>query len=209
MAKKQKRKPKVKRPAKRAGKARRRPTRRHLRATGDDRGAKKVEAVKLDRAGTTRPEVVSDVDVAVRFIMAGNQKEEVFRELTERGSSPEEAKRVVAEASLKLKLAARWDATEQTGLMLIRVNELYMAAWAKGDVVAALAVQKELNKVLALAQKAQSSEDVGAQANAQAELDAVDGYLRPLFPGDQSPTSELARLAVAKLTAPGKTGAAP
>ncbi len=141
--------------------------------------------------------------LALLLIVAGNRKEAVIKGLIEHGVSAKEANEIVAEASNKICLAAEWSRDEQAGLMMLRLNELYSAAWSSGQLKEALYAQKELNRVLGLHKSTGATEGAQGGAEAQGELDAVRGYLEPLgLAPEGTEVSELARLAVSKLARP-------
>jgi hypothetical protein len=163
-------------------------------AKRDKQGARRAP---LRNRGTAEPLVLS-------LIIKGYPKAEILEALAEKGIAAEEAARLMGEACLKVRLASEWERDEQTGLMLIRLNEIYDEARMRGFLKEALAAQKELNRVLGLAKTAGETDSAGKSENAEAELEAVRGYLEPLgLAAEGTAVSELARLAVARLAVPG------
>lgn len=125
-----------------------------------------------------------------------------------RGLKPDTAAALVADCRRRITVAADYNRVEQVGLAVRRFNDLYGKA-AKGgkDVRAAIAAQKELNKLLGLYAPAPLQAGADGPAGAAAadddpdanrrRLELVAGYLLPLAlaPADQYPIEEHARLA--------------
>jgi hypothetical protein len=147
---------------------------------------------------TSKP---STTDKLVLAIVQGMNAERVAAGL---GVAPEDVPRVVDEARRKLTLAADYNRDEQLGTAISRLNELWGKAMrpaegAPADVRTAVAVQKELNRLLDLYRP--PSRNAGdANAGAAEELAAVRAYLAPLkLAAEATATAELARLAVSEL----------
>ena len=88
---------------------------------------------------------------------------------------------------------------EQLKEAIRRCDTLYAEAKKEGDIRAALAAQRDLNRLMGLYDSATKEQAVVASA-AQAELDAAREQLSPLalHDGDAS-LSELCRLAVSRI----------
>ncbi len=112
----------------------------------------------------------------------------------------------IAEAKMRIAIASRCDRDDQLGTALVRLNDIYRRSLAVQDVKTALAVQKELNRLLKLHRQPASAESpkttlaVDPNATADAEIAAARAHLAPLKLGNEkTPLAELCRLAVLKL----------
>ena len=96
----------------------------------------------------------------------------------------------------KLAEAAGYDAIVELGRSVQRCNKLYASAVNEGDTRAALACQKELNRLLGLGPK--RGESTGSVSSG--EIEAARAQLLPLnLTAKDAPLAELCRLAVAKI----------
>jgi len=118
------------------------------------------------------------------------------------GIAPALLAAVLAEAKLRILGAARWDRTEQAGMSITRLNDLYSRCLVEADTATALATQREINKLLGLYNADPADGPDGARdADALREqVAAATAYLQPLGLGhEDTPLSELARLAVVRI----------
>jgi hypothetical protein len=111
----------------------------------------------------------------------------------------------IAEARLRILIAARWQRDEQLGTALVRLNDIYRRALSAQDAKTALAVQKELNRLLDLYRPAAKPPpaapgDRPSSPAAVDEMAAARAHLAPLGLGNEStPLAELCRLAVLRI----------
>jgi hypothetical protein len=139
-------------------------------------------------------------DKIVLLLVSGLQRSAVEEAAAKLGLEPAEIGEAIAEAKLRIAIAARWDRDEQLGSALIRLNDLYRRSLAIQDSKTALAAQKEINKLLELHRPSPATD--GRAADLAGELAAARGQLTPLGLGDDTLNlPELCRRAVLKLLA--------
>ena len=142
------------------------------------------------------------IDQTVTLLVTLRSHSDVLAALTGDAGFPEQlARDALTAARERLVIIAAYDKPEQLGTAIARLQGLYASSLANPDVRPALAVQKEINRLLGLASPmAPDAPAAGDHHDAAAELAAVREYLDPLELGFEStPTSELARRAVAEL----------
>lgn len=102
----------------------------------------------------------------------------------------------VDEARHRINLAAHFNREAELGTAYTRLNLLFQQSNRQRDYTAALAVQRELNKLLSLHQPAPANDADAAEEHQNPEADAIRSHLEPLKLGpDGTPLVELARLA--------------
>lgn len=135
------------------------------------------------------------------LIVQGNSLAAIRSLLIDRGAQPEQAEKQIAEAQLLLCQAANVDPIVEYGAAITRLTTLYKATSAAKDHRTALAIQKEINRLLGLYKE---TVDGGARdpasESALAEIEAVKTHLLPLelLPAEL-PVSEHARIAAAMI----------
>lgn len=161
------------------------------------------KATSQNAAVETTQEVL---DKIVLLLVSGATRSVVEEAICKLGLVGELAASAIAEARMRIQIAARWDRNDQLGTALVRLNDIYRRALAAQDAKTALAVQKELNRLLDLYRpSAAPPEKTGGErslpdSSATAEIAAARAYLVPLKLGDErTPLSELCRLAVLRI----------
>lgn len=168
-----------------------------------------ADALEIRGRGEAAPAIGDDLhgesfDRAVLLLVSLQSHSAVVRALQRIGLQPAAAVAAMEAARLHLAAVAGYDAVEQLGTALTRLNDIYRRSLAVHDVKNALATQKELNKLLSLARFRAPDAEHGGPAG---ELAAVRQYLEPLGLADsETPVAELARLAVAQLVAARRDG---
>ena len=125
------------------------------------------------------------------------------------GLSPDDADAVIAQARKNITIAAEFNRAKELGTAIIRLNDLYTRCIRLQDTKTALAAQKEISKMLQLHQSPTADPggdaedetlDASAYGSSANALRAVREHLAPLaLAGDETPTPELARLAVERI----------
>lgn len=129
-------------------------------------------------------------------IVAGVAPDKVARHL---GVPEREIESVIAEAKRRLTVAADYNRIEQLGTSISRLNDCYSRALNAKDIKTAVAVQKELNRLMDLYRPSSRSSEPDGAASA-VELVAVRSHLAPLkLSPDTASTEEMARMAVAEI----------
>lgn len=145
---------------------------------------------------TSRPAIDREpIDRIVLMMVDGASAETVSRYC--RASGLGEA--VVAEARRRIALASRYNPAQELGAAIKRLNSLYRAALEAGEYSVALQSQRELNKLLRLADVSDTDETIASDVALQ-ELESVRGHLLPLALTDAGkPLTEHARLAADRI----------
>jgi len=146
------------------------------------------------------------LDKAVLMLVSGVKADAAEAALVEKlGLAPPDAKAVLVEARNAITVAADYNRAEEIGTAYLRLNDLYTRAIKTQDVKAALAAQRELNKLLSLYEKPAielptAGEVPDTPAQVDHELDAIRSHLEPLGlapPG--YPLRERARIAAERI----------
>jgi len=144
-------------------------------------------------------------DKIVLLLVSGLAKSSVEEAVGKLGLTGDAASSAMAEARMRIQIAARWEHDEQLGTALVRLNDIYRRALAVQDAKTALAVQKELNRLLDLYRSPRETKKAAVDrpspdAAALAEITAAREYLTPLGLGnEETPLSELCRRAVLRM----------
>lgn len=205
-----------KRPPKIAGPVNPRPKRarapRHLVAAGDlpagtPQTARKRTPPPLAAAVIIPADVVDKTIVLLATIRSAADVYRYAIDATKGlGLSPVEADAAIAEARRKIHLAAAVDHDFELGKAQTRLADLFQKATKTQDYKTALAIQKELNRLLALyPNRATITAGDGQAEDLEGileELSAARGHLAPLVNAtDDEPLDDIARRVVALFTA--------
>lgn len=137
------------------------------------------------------------VEKATTLLLASDSLHQVRRALVANLKITDaQADELIKEVRRRLALAAKGDFIQELGRGVKRLNDLYQRSIKDGDTRAALACQKELNRLRGLGPK--RGESTGSVSSG--EIEAARAQLLPLnlTPKD-APLAELCRLAVAKI----------
>jgi hypothetical protein len=136
------------------------------------------------------------VERAVLLLVSGMSLEAAVETLKGKlGLSPRKAEAVAKKAQKKIVLAANYDKTQELGTAIARLNDLYRRAVAIQDTKTALAIQRELNKLLDLYDR-----PVSESASTNDDETIAREYLIKLGLGDETtPLPELCRRAAARI----------
>jgi len=146
-------------------------------------------------------------DKIVLLLVSGLARSAIVEAIGKLGLFGDLATSAIAEAQMLIQIAAHWDRNEQLGTAMVRLNDIYRRALAVQDAKTALAVQRELNRLLDLYQSPREPPekevtDPDREEKALAEIQAAKAYLTPLRLGDEkTPLVELCRLAVLRILA--------
>lgn len=140
------------------------------------------------------------VERAVLMLVSGMTLDATITTLKEKiGVAAKKAESIAKKAQKKIILAAHYDKTKELGTAIARLNDLYRRAVAIQDTKTALAIQREINKLLDLYDK---PTDTAATDITDSENELARRYLANLGLGDEStPLPELCRRAAAKIIA--------
>jgi hypothetical protein len=150
------------------------------------------------------------LDKIVLLLVSGLARSAIDEAVGKLGLSGDAASSAIAEARMRIAIAARWDRNDQLGTALVRLNDIYRRSLASQDAKTALAVQKELNRLLDLYRAAAPSpQAVGDRpspnASATVEMAAARAHLTPLGLGNERTSlAELCRLAVLRIIKDGE-----
>jgi hypothetical protein len=96
----------------------------------------------------TEPHTADILDKLVLLVVSLRDRAKVAEAAIEKlGISPSEVHVAISAAYERIRGAARWNADEELGEAILRLNDLYERALRVQDVKSALAAQKELNKL--------------------------------------------------------------
>lgn len=113
---------------------------------------------------------------------------------------PAEVAGLIAEARKRVTLAAEYNRDELLGTSLTRLNDLYSRCIRAQETNKALAVQKEINRVVGLQAKPPVGDEDAEHKGDVDEMKAIAEYLIPLGLADESyPVREHARLAAQRI----------
>lgn len=90
------------------------------------------------------------IDKIVLLLVSGLARSSIEEAAHKLGLDGESAASAIAEARTRIQIAAHWEPEEQMGTALVRLNDIYRRALAVQDAKTALAVQRELNRLLDL-----------------------------------------------------------
>jgi hypothetical protein len=151
------------------------------------------------------------LDKIVLLLVSGLARSAVEEAVGKLGLTGDAASSALAEARMRIQVAARWDRDDQLGTALVRLNDIYRRALAVQDAKTALGVQKELNRLLDLYRTpaAPPQKEIvdrpSPEASASAEVAAARAHLAPLGLGNEkTPLAELCRLAVLRIIEDGR-----
>ena len=142
------------------------------------------------------------LDKLVLLLVSGLARSAIADAVGKLGLAPDQAATAIAEARTRIQIAAQWDRNEQLGTAMVRLNDCYRRAMAVQDTKTALAVQRELNRLMDLYRRAEegnsaSKQEADAKDAMAAEIAAARAHLAPLGLGDvDTPLAELCRLTV-------------
>lgn len=137
------------------------------------------------------------LDKIVLLVVSGLPRSAIQEATAKLGLAEPDIPAAIAEARIRIAVAAQWDRNEQLGAAMIRLNDLYRRALAIQDTKTALASQKELNKLLELYR---TPTDLGRSNELADQIAAARRHLAPLRLGnDSTPLAELCRLAVLRI----------
>lgn len=139
------------------------------------------------------------INRAVLIMTSGMPPEAAAQALQEKlGASASEAKAAVRAAETRIVLAANYDRTKELGTAIARLNDLYRRAVGIQDTKTALAIQRELNKLMDL-YTTPVADDTESSREPQ-EIALARKYLDNLNLGDRNlPLPELCRRAAAEI----------
>ena len=141
------------------------------------------------------PELVDDL---ARLLVRGASPASALEWAQRRqGGGPAEAAASLAAARARIALAADFDAGEQLGQAILRLESLYEEASRAKDTRTALQAQRELNRLLGLTGEPEPEAAAEAVASdAEERLELIAAHLLPLGLTDEShPVEEHARIA--------------
>ena len=145
------------------------------------------------------------LDQAVLMLVSGRSAQSAESQCMARfGMTLADAKAAVVEARQVITLAADYNRDEQFGLAVKRLNDLYCKSMDDEEYLAALAAQKEINRMMGLYDKASSGSGVVAEdPSASSALQRVRDHLLPLgLASEAYPVDEHARLAALAIMEP-------
>ena len=162
-------------------------------------------ANKKPRKPATDPIAIADdiVDRVVLLLVTIRSRADVRRQCLEHEKlslTEDQADAAIDEAGRRIRLAAACDFDRELGTAKTRLAQLYGQAAKVMDFKTALAVQKELNKLLGLHAKGSAPADIAGDNDSDALelLAAVRDQLAPLVEADaDEPLEEIARRVVA------------
>ena len=147
------------------------------------------------------------VERAILMLTRGMSEAEVRANLEKAGAEPAAAGELVDQARRRLLIAADFNRDKELGKAILRLEDLYRSAQAEKNLKISLAVQREMNRLLGLAQPggagrrlleaAEGTAGGGDDAQAVREqIDLIGKYLVPLGLVDAAyPVTEHARAA--------------
>lgn len=137
------------------------------------------------------------IDRAILLLVSGMTLDATITTLKEKlGLTTKKAEAIANKAQKKIILAANYDRTKELGTAIARLNDLYRRAVAIQDTKTALAIQRELNKLMDLYEKPTPYDDTPEPS----ENNLAKQHLLALGLGDdQTPLPELCRRAAAKI----------
>lgn len=130
------------------------------------------------------------------MILKGEDRATIRASLTVAGATPAIIKTAIEQASKRIAIAANYDKTEQVGLSIKRLNEIFGTSVEMADPKTALAAQKELNKLMDLYRAEPGEANSEGESAAEKEINAALAHLQPLeIAHPDTPLSELCRIA--------------
>jgi len=135
---------------------------------------------------------------AVLAMVSGGSAADIEDALVAAGASRADAKAAIIDAKRSITTAANFDIAKEIGQARIRLDDLYKNALRAMDAKTALAIQKEISKLLDLYRRPELPAGEGAEGGtlAEQELEAIRQHLEPLkLAPDGYPLHELARIA--------------
>jgi len=90
------------------------------------------------------------LDKIILLLVSGVGRSTITEAVGKLGLAGDAAATAIAEAQTRIAIAARWDRNEQMGTALVRLNDCYRRALGSEDAKTALAVQREINRLLTL-----------------------------------------------------------
>ncbi len=150
---------------------------------------------------TAKPAVPPDVlDQTVSLLLTLESINQVRQALTGKlGIAPDVAAAAITRARRRLALAAGFNFAEELGKAVKRLNQLYRRVLQDKDYRAALACQRDLNRLMGL-YEAQAKEQAADTSIMAADHEAAKRQLSPLALHDgDAPLAELCRLAVGRI----------
>jgi len=134
-------------------------------------------------------------DKIVLLLVSGMGHAALDEALTKLGITAHDRPLALADARQRILLAAEYQRDEQTGIALVRLNDIYRRSLAIQDAKTALAAQKELNKLLDLYRAPPA-----AASGGNPDIEMARRHLAGLkLAAPDAPLAELARLAVLKV----------
>lgn len=143
------------------------------------------------------------LDAVIALLVKGFRPERIAELLAAEGRLPlAAAGPYLGEARRLVTLAADYDRDEELGRAIRRFHEIYAAATAGKEHRCAIDAQRELCRLMRLYEDPEAA-GLATDSGAERELEAVRAYLTPLnLAGPDTPTDELARLAVERILCP-------
>jgi hypothetical protein len=149
---------------------------------------------------TDQPPTNQDAaDAAILLLVAGKSIDATTTAIAERYHLNHDTARQLTDWALtQITLAANYDRTHELGTAITRLNDLYRRSIALQDTKTALAIQRELNRLLNLYP---TEPPPTTTTHENPEVSLARDYLAPLKLGPTDlPLSELCRRAAARLT---------
>jgi len=148
-------------------------------------------------------------DQIVLLLVNGMSAESAERYCLSKGSDPEDARRIVAEARKRITVAADYTRDEQIGRAVMRLDDLYAKSIAGHDIKTALQAQREVNRLLDLYAGSSKVESISEEdaAGFRRQVELIASYLLPLkLVGENYPVEEHARVAAELIRTHGLKG---